>query len=60
MTDTWIANGVRLAWLIDPKMQRAYIYRPDQPVEECLGFDRKLSGEEVCPGFELDLRKMKG
>ncbi len=59
MTDTWMANGVRLAWLIDPKMQRAYIYRPDQPVEECLGFDRKLSGEEVCPGFELDLRKLR-
>lgn len=58
MTDTWMANGVRLAWLIDPKMKRAYIYRSGQPTEECPGFDRTLSGEEVCPGLALDLRKL--
>ncbi len=58
MTDTWMANGVRLAWLIDPKMQRAFVYRPGQPVEEYQGFDRTLSGEEVCPEFTLDLRKL--
>lgn len=58
MTDTWIANGVRLAWLIDPKAKKAYIYRPGQPVEELVGFERSLSGENVCPGFELDLRKL--
>jgi Uma2 family endonuclease len=57
MTDTWIANGVRLAWLIDPIAQRAYVYRPGQAPEEIRGFDRSLSGEDVCPGFELDLRK---
>lgn len=28
MTDPWLANGVRLAWLIDPKMKRAYVHRP--------------------------------
>ncbi len=33
-------------------------YRPGQPVEELAGFDRSLSGEDVCPGFELDLRKL--
>ncbi len=58
MADTWIANGVRLAWLIDPKMKTAYVYRSDQSVEEFSGFDRSLSGENVCPGFELDLRKI--
>lgn len=58
MTDTWLANGVRLAWLIDPKTKKSYIYRPGEPVEELVGFDRSLSGEEVCPGFELDLRKL--
>lgn len=58
MTGTWLANGVRLAWLIDPKTKKAYIYRPGQPVEELAGFDRLLSGEDVCPGFELDLRKL--
>ena len=58
MTDTWIANGVRLAWLIDPKMKRAYIYRPGQPVEEVRGFHHVLSGEDVCPGLELDLKNL--
>lgn len=58
MTDTWLANGVRLAWLIDPKTQKTYIYRPGKPIEELKGFDRILSGEDVCPGFELDLKKL--
>jgi Uma2 family endonuclease len=58
MTDVWLANGVRLAWLIDPIAKKSYIYRPGQPVEELAGFDRSLSGEDVCPGFELDLRKL--
>lgn len=58
MTDTWMDNGVRLAWLIDPKMKRAYVYRADLPVEEVIGFDHSLSGEDVCPGFTLDLRKL--
>lgn len=58
MTDTWLASGVRLAWLIDPKTRHVYIYRPDQPVEEFKDLDRSLSGEDVCPGFVLDLRKI--
>ena len=58
MTDTWLANGVRLAWLIDPKAKKSYVYRPGKPVEELDGFERSLSGENVCPGFELDLRRL--
>ncbi len=58
MTDIWLANGVRLAWLINPKTKKAYIYRSGQAVEEISGFDRSLSGEQVCPGFEFDLRKV--
>lgn len=60
MTDTWIANGVRLAWLIDPYDEKAYIYRPGREVEEISGFTGKsLSGEDVLPGFELPLEEMK-
>ena len=59
MADTWIANGVRLAWLIDPLQERAYIYRQDGSQEEIIGFDHLLSGEEVCPGFVFDLSKMR-
>ena len=60
MTETWMANGVRLAWLIDPYEEKAYIYRQQRPVEIVEGFEGKaLSGEEVLPGFELPLVVMK-
>jgi Uma2 family endonuclease len=50
----YIENGVRLGWLIDPKNQRVEIYRPGQAVE-ILESPVSLSGEEVLPGFSLDL-----
>lgn len=51
----WLANGIRLGWLIDPDKENVYIYRPQQTVETIEGFDNTLSGEEVLKGFELDL-----
>jgi Uma2 family endonuclease len=51
----WINNGVRLGWLIDPQTQTSYIYRADGSIDILRGFDRKLSGEDVLKGFELDL-----
>lgn len=60
MTETWMANGVRLAWLIDPYAEKAYIYRQDAVPEVVTGFPgKKLSGESVLPGFELPLQEMK-
>lgn len=59
MTDTWIANGVRLAWLIDPLQEKAWIYREDGTEEAINGFDYVLSGEGVCPGLTLDLAKIR-
>lgn len=59
MTDTWIANGVRLAWLIDPYDEKAYIYRPGEAVRIVAGFSGKtLPGEDILPGFELPLEEM--
>lgn len=60
MEQTWIANGVRLAWLIDPVKQKAYIYRQDGSIAIIQNFDEKLNGEDVLPGFELDLGMLKG
>ena len=51
----WIENGVRLGWLIDPKTHISYIYREDGSIDIIRGFDKKLSGEDVLKGFELDL-----
>jgi Uma2 family endonuclease len=59
MADTWIANGVRLGWLIDPLQEKAYVYRQDGSSEIFNGFDYILSGENVCPGLTFDLSKMR-
>lgn len=60
MVDTWMANGVLLAWLIDPKKEVVYIYRQGQDeVEEVRNFDTSvLSGEEVLPGFVFPLAEL--
>jgi Winged helix-turn helix/Putative restriction endonuclease len=47
-------NGVWLGWLIDSKSQRVEIYRSGQEVE-VLESPVILSGEDVLPGFRLDL-----
>lgn len=50
----YIENGAKLAWLLDRQNQRVEIYRPNQPVE-ILSSPQSLSGEDVLPGFVLDL-----
>ena len=51
----YMANNARLGWLIDPGNQRVEIYRQGQTVES-LQSPATLSGEEVLPGFVLDLK----
>ena len=55
--EEYIANGVRLGWLIDPldPLRRVYIYRPNADVEILEG-PESLSGEPELPGFTLDLK----
>ena len=59
MRDTWIGNGVRLAWLIDPKNRVSYIYRADGSEEIVTGFDKVLDGEDLLPGFGLELAELE-
>jgi Uma2 family endonuclease len=51
----YMDNGVRLGWLIDRKNQRVEIYRQGQEVE-IVSSPATLSGEDVLPGFVLDLK----
>ena len=51
----YVAQGVRLGWLIDPRSGTVEIYRPGRPVEK-LDKPATLSGEDVLPGFVLDLK----
>ncbi len=47
-------NGVRLGFLINPQEQQVEIYRIGREVE-IVQSPTKVSGEEVLPGFVLDL-----
>lgn len=53
----YINNGARLGWLIDPKRRVIEIYRPDRDVE-LLTSPSTVSGEDVLPGFVLDLTQI--
>ena len=50
----YLDNGVRLGWLIEPKHKTVEIYRLRQSVEILIN-PKTLSGENVLPGFVLDL-----
>jgi Uma2 family endonuclease len=53
----YIDNGARLGWLIDPQNQRVEIYRQQAEVEILIN-PAELSGEDVLPGFVLNLRRV--
>ena len=56
----WMANGCRLGWLLYPKEEKTFIYRTGQTEPEVSsGYARTLSGKDVLPGFEFDLRWLK-
>jgi len=48
------ANGVQLAWLLNPQDQQVEIYRVGYPVE-ILFRPRELSGENILPNFVLNI-----
>jgi Uma2 family endonuclease len=50
----YLSSGLRLGWLINPQGQTVEIYRADRDVE-VLPFPAALSGEEVLPGFVLNM-----
>jgi len=53
----YMENGCRLGWLINRKKREVEIYRPGQDVE-FLQSPLTLSGENVLPGFVLNLQKI--
>ena len=52
-------NGICLGWLIDPQTRTVEIYRIDREIE-ILQSPVTLSGEDVLPGFVLDLGPVMG
>ena len=55
--EEYIDNGCRLGWLIRRKNPEVYIYRPGKAVE-VLKSPQTLSGEDVLPGFTLNLQRI--
>ena len=53
----YLDNGCRLGWLINRKQKEVEIYRPNVNVE-ILQSPTSLSGEDVLPGFSLNLIKI--
>lgn len=51
--------GVKLGWLMERMTRRVEIYRQGQP-KQVLESPTSLSGEEVLPGFVLDLQIVWG
>ena len=50
----WVANGVDLGWLIDPRTQTVTVYRPQQEPEARQGIT-SIAGEGPVEGLVLDL-----
>jgi Uma2 family endonuclease len=50
----YVKNGARLGWLLDRKNRKVEISRQGSDVE-ILDSPVTLSGEDVLPGFVLDL-----
>jgi Uma2 family endonuclease len=50
----YLDNGVKLGWLIEPSAKTVEIYRLAKQVE-ILNNPQTLSGEDILPGFVLDL-----
>ncbi|MGB3649833.1 MAG: Uma2 family endonuclease [Rivularia sp. (in: cyanobacteria)] len=55
--EEYIENGCRLGWLINRKKQEVEIYRSGKEVE-VLKLPETLSGEDVLPGFVLNMQKI--
>jgi Uma2 family endonuclease len=53
----WMENGCQLSWMINPQKKETIIYRKNGNVE-VETFDSILDGENVLPGFTLELSKI--
>ncbi|MDZ7897857.1 MAG: Uma2 family endonuclease [Arcicella sp.] len=57
--EEYIENGVLLGWLVNPKTEEVFIYREDGTIAKVIGFNNKLSGENILKGFEFDLNLLR-
>lgn len=53
----WMDAGAKMGWYIQPYQRRVYVYRAGREVE-VLENPETLSGEDVMPGFVLEVRRL--
>ena len=53
----WMDAGARMGWYIQPYQRRVYVYRSGREVE-ALENPETLSGEDLMPGFVLEVRRL--
>ena len=57
----YLTNGTQIVWLVMPTKQAVEIHRASTGLgaeHETLALGDSLSGEDVLPGFELELRRL--
>ena len=54
----WMSYGARLGWLIDAYSEKVWIYREGHDEPEELAKPDQLSGEDVLPGFVVDMARI--
>ncbi len=55
----YLANGCRLAWLIDRISEKVFVYESGCAIVEYSSLDIRLSGEPVFQGFVLNLAEIE-
>jgi Uma2 family endonuclease len=56
--DAYLADGVRLIWVLKPQRRSAVVYAPDLEQPQFLEGDALLDGGDVLPGFKIALSKV--
>ena len=53
----WMDGGARLGWYVDPYERRVHVFRAETS-PEILNDPEALSGDDVLPGFILEIRRL--
>ena len=54
----WVANGAKLAWLVDPERKIVEVYRPGKAEGDVLEGVTAVYGEGPVAGFVLELARI--
>lgn len=55
--DEWLAAGVRMVWVIEPRKRTITTFRASRP-PQVLGIDDTLDGEDVLPGLSVPVARI--